>query len=78
VQHDPTQALDGGVDGLDLIRRFCDGVRAVLACGGLVALEVGHDQAGRVAAILGGNNFRDIKRIRDYQGFERFLIARHG
>jgi release factor glutamine methyltransferase len=41
---EPILALDGGPDGLDLVRRLLDGLPAVLAPGGLALLEIGHDQ----------------------------------
>jgi release factor glutamine methyltransferase len=78
VRHDPALALDGGADGLDLIRRLAAEAAAKLAPGGLIALEIGHDQAPAVGEILAKNIFRDISPRRDYQGIERFLIARHG
>jgi release factor glutamine methyltransferase len=78
VRHDPALALDGGADGLDLIRRLAAEAAAKLAPGGLIALEIGHDQASAVGEILAQHIFRDISPRRDYQGIERFLIARHG
>lgn len=78
VRHDPVLALAGGADGLDLIRRLVAGAPAALSPGGLLALEIGHDQASRVCELLEVNNFRDISPRRDYQNIERFIIARHG
>ena len=78
VRHDPAMALDGGRDGLDLIRRLAGEAPPRLAPGGLLALEIGHDQAPAVCEILRHHNFRDISAHRDYQQIERFIIARHG
>ncbi|HEX8371331.1 MAG TPA: peptide chain release factor N(5)-glutamine methyltransferase [Chthoniobacterales bacterium] len=78
VQHDPVSALDGGEDGLDLIRRLIDQAPGRLAPGGTIALEIGHDQSQRVADLLRTPNFRDIRIETDYQGVPRFLIATHG
>ncbi len=78
VRHDPVLALDGGSDGLALIRRLAGEAEGKLSPGGLLALEIGHGQAGPVAEILSSHNFRDISRHRDYQNTERFLTARHG
>jgi release factor glutamine methyltransferase len=52
--HEPRLALDGGVDGLDPIRRTIEQVivPGVLAEGGALYLEVGYDQAARVADLL--------------------------
>ena len=41
---EPVLALDGGPDGLDLVRRLLDGLPAVLAPGGTALLEIGSDQ----------------------------------
>jgi release factor glutamine methyltransferase len=41
---EPPNALDGGTDGLDLIRRLLTGAPGVLDPGGLVLLEIGSDQ----------------------------------
>ena len=49
--HDPLLALDGGADGLDLYRRMAKYLFHV-APDGYVCLEVGHNQADRVAALL--------------------------
>ena len=78
VQNDPVLALDGGVDGLRLIERLIDSGRKALNEGGLMALEIGHDQAGRVVEIFRLHNYRDIIVHRDYQETERFVFARHG
>ena len=78
VRYDPTLALDGGADGLDLIRRLVTGAPRVLSPGGVLALEIGHDQARTVCQLLEAQNFRDISPRRDYQDRERFLIARYG
>ena len=78
VRHDPALALDGGVDGLDLIRRLVAEAPRVLSPGGIMALEIGHDQSERARGLLEAQNFRDISPRRDYQNTERFIIARHG
>jgi release factor glutamine methyltransferase len=78
VQHDPALALDGGADGLDLIRRLAAAAPRLLAPDGMLALEIGHDQAPAVCAILASENYRDISTRPDYQNIDRFLIARYG
>jgi release factor glutamine methyltransferase len=52
VQHEPRLALDGGADGLDLVRRLLAGLGPHLAPAFLVALEHGFDQHDAVAALL--------------------------
>jgi len=75
VQHDPVLALDGGADGLDLIRRLIVQAPEKLAPGGILALEIGHDQAERVADLLRTANLRDIRLEKDYGEVPRFLFA---
>lgn len=50
--HDPREALSGGSDGLAAYRRIVARLGQVLSLGGLVALEIGHDQADAVSALL--------------------------
>ena len=76
VQFDPASALDGGEDGLDLVRRLITDAPRHLAPGGLMALEIGHDQAARVADLFAQAGYEQIAIAKDYQGVERFVTAR--
>jgi release factor glutamine methyltransferase len=78
VQHDPRLALDGGEDGLDVIRKFVEQAPPRLKPGGSVFLEIGISQSDGVVDILAKEKFSDISVEKDYQGVERFVIARYG
>jgi release factor glutamine methyltransferase len=78
VKRDPQLALDGGPDGLVVIRRLLQEAPKVLRDGAFVILEVGFDQAGRVADLLTAQKFRDISVENDYQGVRRFVTAWYG
>jgi release factor glutamine methyltransferase len=78
VKFDPTCALDGGKDGLTIIKRLIESVPGKIASNGLIALELGHGQAEEVSGFMANQNYRDISVKKDYQGVERLLIARHG
>jgi release factor glutamine methyltransferase len=78
VQFDPAIALDGGEDGLTIVKRLIESIPNKLAANSLVALEVGQGQAERVASFLARQNFRDITIKKDYHGIERILTARYG
>lgn len=74
--YDPALALDGGADGLDCYRQIVADLPRLLAPEGLVALEVGSDQAVSVASLLGAQGFA-IERVgRDAGGHERVVAAR--
>lgn len=52
--HDPHLALDGGIDGLDAYRAITPQAAALLAPGGVLIFEVGHDQSEQVSALMHG------------------------
>ena len=74
VAHDPRQALDGGVDGLLLIRRaIADLPRLLKPCGGAV-LELGEKQAESVASAARGAGLAVARQVRDIGGCERVIV----
>ncbi|MFZ9963920.1 MAG: peptide chain release factor N(5)-glutamine methyltransferase [Terrimicrobiaceae bacterium] len=75
VRHDPVSALDGGPNGLQLIERLADQLPSRLVAGGVLALEIGYDQAERVIAILAARGFQDSASHADHQGHQRFVTA---
>jgi len=78
VKFDPALALDGGKDGLTIVKRLIESVPGKIASNGVIALELGHGQAQRVWGFLADQNYRDMSIRKDYQGVERLLIARYG
>jgi release factor glutamine methyltransferase len=78
VRHDPVAALDGGEDGLDLIRRLIEAAPGRLAPGGAILLELGLDQGDKAASLLSERKFRDISVRPDYQNIPRFAVGFHG
>lgn len=73
---EPQLALAGGSDGLDVIRRLVAGAPGHLAPQGVLALEVGHDQAARVSELFEQAGLSAIERHRDYGGHERVVSGR--
>jgi release factor glutamine methyltransferase len=78
VQHDPRLALDGGADGLTVIRRLLRDAPTFLKKGAFLILEVGFDQADPVADLMAAQKLRDISVENDYQGVRRFVTAWYG
>jgi release factor glutamine methyltransferase len=78
VRYDPMLALDGGRDGLHLIRRLILDASAYLKAGAWICLEIGISQSSVVAKLFEQQKFRDICVENDYQGVERFVSARYG
>lgn len=55
--HEPHIALDGGRDGLDVVRRIVRDAPSHLVSGGLLAIETGSDQCKETAALFEGHGF---------------------
>ena len=77
VRRDPVLALDGGPDGMDIIRRFLVDVQPHLTNGALIVLEVGHDQGREVADKATEHGFVRARLLADLAGIERFVIAEY-
>jgi release factor glutamine methyltransferase len=78
VRHgDPAEALDGGPDGLVLLRRLLHHGAGYVGPGGLLALETGDGQSGSVASMLRDRHdlWTDVIRSRDLAGRERVVSA---
>jgi release factor glutamine methyltransferase len=73
---EPRLALDGGADGLHVMRRLIGQALDYLSPGGLLALEGGFDQAPAVEALLEASGFREIVRSKDLAGVERVVSGR--
>ncbi len=78
ARFEPRVALDGGPDGLDIVRRIVLGARAHLRAGGVLAIEVGQGQADRAATLLHEAGFGEIERARDYARIERVVSGVRG
>ncbi len=50
--HEPQRALDGGGDGLDIVRRIIDEGRGRLKSGGAILLEISSEQASMVETLF--------------------------
>ena len=72
-EHEPRLALDGGRDGLDLVRRIVAEAPRWLRPGGVLAMEIGAGQAAEVAELYARGGFVGIERSQDYGGHERVV-----
>lgn len=75
-EYEPDLALDGGMDGLDFYRRIVGDSSSYIKTGGLIAFELGHDQARDVAKILKESGEYDrINIVKDLSGIERVVTG---
>ena len=74
--HEPRMALDGGEDGLDYYRIIANEASMHLRSRGVLALEIGYDQAADVKRLLGkAKTYEDIRVVRDLAQLDRAVIA---
>lgn len=73
--HEPRLGLDGGLDGLGIIRRLSVQLCEHLHKGGFAALEVGAGQAGEAAKLLLAAGLAEVEVLPDYAGSERVVIG---
>lgn len=72
---EPRVALDGGPDGLVVIRRLAAGAEQRLPSGGRLLVEIGSTQGPAVSAYLSNLEFSDIQIYRDLAGLDRVVGA---
>lgn len=75
-EFEPHLALDGGDDGLDLVRAIVAAAPQHLAPAGVLALEIGDGEAAATAALLRESGFEDVRSTRDYGKIERVVSGR--
>ena len=74
-KYEPRIALDGGNDGLDLIKKVIYKTKYILKVKGMLALEIGNEQFKKVSKILIKKNFRIEHIIKDYKDNIRGIIS---
>ncbi len=74
--HEPLAALDADQDGLLCLRRIIVSAHDYLRPGGLLALEIGCDQADAVRSIADDVGcYASVRVIKDYSGLDRVFLA---
>lgn len=75
-KHEPKLALDGGADGLDLVRRLVTDLPRHLKPGGSVLLEIDPSQAEATCECLRGEGFEEPRVLDDLGGLARVVVSR--
>ena len=73
--YEPKIALDGGNDGLDVIKKVIYKTKYILKIKGMLALEIGNEQYKKVSKILLRNNFKTEYIIKDYKDNIRCILS---
>ena len=73
---EPRWALDGGKDGLEIVRKIIKDAPLFLKSKGFLAMEIGFGQSEEVSRIISETDkFHNIKTIKDLSGIERVVTA---
>ena len=76
VRREPRLALDGGADGLDVLRRVVAGAPARLRPGGALVVEMHETHAGPLPALCREAGFATAEVHADLAGLPRWVVAR--
>ncbi len=76
-KYEPKIALDGGNDGLDVIKKLIYKAKDILKLNGILALEIGNKQFKKVSNILVKKNLKIEHIIKDYNNNIRCIITRN-
>jgi release factor glutamine methyltransferase len=76
VRREPCIALDGGADGLEVIRRIVAGAPARLVPGGVLCVEMHESHLESLPALCREAGFASAEARRDLAGLPRFTVAR--
>lgn len=71
--YEPHLALDGGEDGLDIVRRIVDNAMEYLTPGGFLMMEIGADQGERTCQIMTEAGFTEVECVKDLAGLDRVV-----
>ena len=72
---EPKLALDGGNDGLDVIKKVIYKAKRILKIKGMLALEIGNEQFKKVSKILRKNKFKTKLLVKDYRENVRCILS---
>jgi release factor glutamine methyltransferase len=76
LRHEPALALDGGADGLSVIRRLVAEAPRRLAPGGALIVEMHESHLERLPALCRAAGLTGVEARRDLAGLPRFVVAR--
>jgi release factor glutamine methyltransferase len=75
VRREPRLALDGGEDGLEILRRIIRDAPARLGASGELLLEAAPDEMDALSRLMCAAGFSSIVRSRDLSGSERVIAG---
>ena len=75
LKFEPKLALDGGLDGLSVIRKVINKTSELLKKNGKFILEIGFDQKNKVIKLLNNRGFYINSTVRDLANNDRCIVS---
>jgi release factor glutamine methyltransferase len=75
AEYEPRDALIGGPDGLDVVRRLIEQSSGIIRPGGFIVLELDPPQAGEICQLLEANGFGQCRIRQDLNHQDRIVQA---
>ena len=72
LHHEPRMALDGGEDGLDILRQIVMDGTQVLRSQGKIFFEIGEDQGLAMQRLLERAGYSEVRIRKDFAGNDRY------
>ena len=76
LREEPRMAFLGGEDGLSFYRHIIPAYRGKLVPGGILAFEIGNDQAESIVSLFEQSGYKLVTVKKDYSGLDRVVYAR--
>ena len=76
LKEEPRMAFLGGDDGLSFYRHIIPAYRDKLSAGGIMAFEIGNEQADSIVSLFEQNGFSGVVVKKDYSSLDRIANAR--
>lgn len=73
----PKEALYAEDDGLAFYKQIFNEVPNILNQNGYIILEIGYNQANKIKDLLKSKIFYEMEVIKDYEKYDRFIVAKY-
>ena len=75
ANYEPRVALNGGLDGLDLIKKVIYKSKHLIKKSGILAIEIGNDQYKKTSSFLKLCGFKEMSKVNDFNCNVRCIIS---
>ena len=73
--YEPRLALDGGISGIETIKKVIFCAKKLLKNNGSLFIEIGNNQSNKVLSMLNKSGFMLVKKLKDYTNTTRCIIS---